>query len=125
MPPFWCLPCTTLRSGAATSREGAEQLAEALRVAGVVLVHRHTVFLRPEEAAVTVLQVLGILPKPQRISTRNSQDWKVGIDPAGAALLMPFYRSTDHPCRHTGSRSAAASKPCRLQVGEAWTTAST
>jgi len=48
-----------LRSGAATTREGAEQLAEALRLAGVVLVHRHTVFLRPEEAAVTVLQASG------------------------------------------------------------------
>ena len=30
-------------------------------MAGVVLVHRHTVFLRPEEAAVTVLQVSGNL----------------------------------------------------------------
>ncbi len=49
-----------LPSGAATTREGAEQLAEALRLAGVVLVHRHTVFLRPEEAAVTVLQASGV-----------------------------------------------------------------
>ena len=74
MPPYWCLPCTTLRSGAATSREGAEQLAEALRVAGVVLVHRHTVFLRPEEAAVTVLQGVGNLTKtPENFYSKFSR----------------------------------------------------
>ena len=48
---------SAVRSGGAVTQEDAEKLAQALRNAGVVLVHRNTVFLRPEEAAVSVLQV--------------------------------------------------------------------
>lgn len=48
-------------SGAAATGAEAEALAKALCRAGVVLRHRDTVFLRPEEVAAAVLQVGGIM----------------------------------------------------------------